>query len=84
MVTPQHRDLAVLVETPWHRVTGTLRLPVEGFRSRLTDYLNAHESDFLAITDATVEPLEPRGGEPEKRPFIAVACRHVVLAFELD
>jgi hypothetical protein len=28
--------------------------------------------------------VEPRGGEPERREFIAVACRHVVLAYELE
>lgn len=31
-----------------------LRLPADGYRSRLTDYLNASELGFLALTDVEV------------------------------
>ena len=30
-----------------HEIEGTLQLPNEGFRSRTTDFLNAHEREFL-------------------------------------
>lgn len=31
-----------------------LRLPADGYRSRLPDYLNASERGFLALTDVEV------------------------------
>ena len=37
----EQRDERIIVETDRHRITGLLRLPRDGYRSRLTDYLNA-------------------------------------------
>ena len=58
-------------------------LPTDGYRSRLTDYLNAAEREFLALTDVEVCNLQ---GTPriEKREFIALSLRHVVLAMPAD
>jgi hypothetical protein len=58
-------------------------LPADGYRSRLTDYLNASEREFLALTDVEVTTLE---GSPriEKRDYIALSLRHVVLAMPAD
>ena len=55
----------------------------DGYRSRLTDYLNAAEREFLALTDVEVTNLE---GTPrvEKREFIALSLRHVVLAMPAE
>jgi hypothetical protein len=77
------RDERIIVETDRHRITGTLRLPAEGYRSRLTDYLNASERVFLALTDVEVVTLS---GSPrvEKRPFVALSLRHIVLAMPAD
>jgi hypothetical protein len=72
------RDERVVLETLRYRLTGTLALPREGFRSRLTDYLNSGERSFVALTDVEIEPLD--GGEASRRPFVATALRHVVLA----
>ena len=77
------RDERIIVETDRHRITGRLRLPADGYRSRLTDYLNASERLFLALTDVEVTSLE---GSPrvEQREFIALSLRHVVLAMPAE
>ncbi len=61
----EQRDERVVVETDRHRITGFLRLPADGYRSRLTDYLNAAERLFLALTDVEVTILDGHapGGE---------------------
>ena len=78
-----HRDARIIVETDRHRITGVLRLPADGYRSRLTDYLNASERVFVALTDVEVALLH---GETrvERRPFLALSLRHVVLAMPAD
>ena len=77
------RDERIIVETDRHRVTGMLRLPAEGYRSRLTDYLNASERVFIALTDVEVSSLQG-DARVERRPFLAVSLRHVVLAMPAD
>jgi hypothetical protein len=72
----------VRIETTRHEIEGTLQLPNEGYRSRTTDFLNAHGDQFLALIDADVRALES-AREPERHPFLAVAVRHVVLVVEL-
>lgn len=78
-----HREKRIVVETARYRVTGLLHLPRDGYRSRLTDFLNASDREFIALTDAHVESLDGPP-DPEHRPFVAVALRHVVLASPLD
>jgi hypothetical protein len=79
----EHRDERIVVETPRYRLSGVLRLPRDGYRSRLTDYLNASERDFIALTDVEIEPLD--GAVPvERRAFVAVSLRHVVMAAPAD
>ena len=78
-----YRRLRVRLETERHVIEGTLQLPSEGYRSRMTDFLNSHDSDFLPITDARVEwPGSDR--EPELHEYLAVSVRHIVLAVELE
>lgn len=74
----EHRDERIELETERHRITGVLRLPREGYRSRVTDYLNSSERDFIALTDAEIAPLD--GREPERRGLVVLSLRHVVLA----
>jgi hypothetical protein len=73
------RDERVIIETDRHRIVGNLSLPADG----LTDYLNASERLFLALTDVEVSSLE---GVPrvEKRDFIVLSLRHIVLAMLAD
>lgn len=78
----EHRDERILIETGRHRITGLLRLPRDGYRSRLTDYLNSSDRTFLALTDVELVPFD--GGETQRRPFLAVSLSHVVLAMPLD
>lgn len=71
-----------MVETSRHRIEGNVTLARDGFRSRVSDMLNASERDFLTLTDATISPLD--GGPQESHSFLAVARRHVVFAVLAD
>ena len=77
-----YRRERVRVETARHEIEGTLQLPHEGFRSRMTDFLNTQGDDFLPLTDAEVTYLDGSRG-PEKHEFLALAARHVVIVVEL-
>lgn len=79
----EQRDERIIVETDRHRITGRLRLPADGYRSRLTDYLNSSERLFVALTDVEVTNLEGPA-RVEKRDFIALSLRHVVLAMPAE
>jgi len=72
----------VRVETARHDIEGTLQLPHEGFRSRMTDFLNTHSDDFLALTDAQVTYLDGARA-PEQHEYLALATRQVMLVVEL-
>lgn len=78
----EHRDERIMVETDRYRITGVLHLPRDGYRSRLTDYLNASERSFLALTEVEMIPLA--GGPSERRPFMALSIAHVVLVTPLE
>lgn len=77
----QLRRERVFVETESRRIVGTLQLPNEGYRSRTTDFLNANDRGFIALTDAEVAPVH--GGEATTHEFVAVSARHIVLLVEL-
>jgi len=78
-----YRRLRVRLETEGHVIEGTLQLPSEGYRSRMTDFLNSHDSDFLPVTDATLTPRDAGRG-PERHDYLAVSVRHIVLGVELE
>jgi hypothetical protein len=78
----EHRQERVLIQTPSHRITGALTLPVDGFRNRISDLLNAFERDFLALTDVKLEPVD--GGKASRHEFLAVSRRHIVFAVPTD
>ena len=77
------RDERVVLETARYRVTGLLRLPREGYRSRLTDFLNAGERDFIPLTDVELTLIDG-SATPEHRDFVAVARGQIVLAALAD
>ena len=58
----ENRHQKLMLETDRHRISGQVTLAREGYRSRISDMLNASERDFIALTDVTVEPFD--GGEP--------------------
>jgi hypothetical protein len=73
-----HRRERVRFETERHRIDGYVTLARDGFRSRVSDVLNASERDFITLTDVTVAPLE--GGTPEHHRYLTLARRHIVFA----
>jgi hypothetical protein len=68
----------VRIETERHRIEGLLTLARDGYRSRVSDVLNASERDFVTLTEVTVAPLE--GGAPERHAYLTLARRHIVFA----
>ncbi len=72
------RHAQVVIETERHRIDGMLTLPSEGYRSRLSDYVNQREREFFSLEDVTISYL---GAEEESRelPFLLVSRRHIVL-----
>jgi hypothetical protein len=77
-----YRRERVRVETARHEIEGTLQLPHEGFRSRLTDFLNTSGEDFLPLVDVEVRYLDETRA-PERHDYLAVAARHALLVVEL-
>ena len=79
------RTERVVLETPSHQIVGDLTLPREGYRSRLSDFLNRGDINFIPLVNAEIIP---RGTSSEtetvNRDFIAVARDHVQLAYPLE
>jgi hypothetical protein len=72
------REEQVVLETDRYRISGTLTLPREGYRSRLSDYVNQRDREFFTLSEATVTALD----EPEntrQASFLMVGRSHVRL-----
>ncbi|MEJ7891282.1 MAG: hypothetical protein WKF94_01395 [Solirubrobacteraceae bacterium] len=76
------RRIRVQIETARLQITGVLQLPTEGYRSRVTDYLNGHDTGFFALTEAEMTPLD--GSPSELRDYVAIGARHIVALAELE
>ena len=74
----------VVFETDRHIIVGDLSLPREGYRSRLTDFLNRGEMDFVPLVNVEISSVDGRQTEPELRSFVAVARNQIQLAHPLD
>jgi Family of unknown function (DUF6812) len=72
------RTERIRIETERHRIEGSLTLARDGYRSRVSDVLNAAERDFITLTEVTVAPLD--GGPPELHEYLSLARRHIVFA----
>jgi hypothetical protein len=72
------REEQVVLETDRYRIVGTLTLPREGYRSRLSDYVNQRDREFFAVSDATISALDDTESS-RTAGFIMVARRHVTL-----
>jgi hypothetical protein len=68
----------IIIETARYRIEGTLTLPREGYRSRLSDFINQRDRDFFAISDATVTVLDSTD-PPQHVGFVMVARSQIVL-----
>jgi hypothetical protein len=77
-----HRQERIRVETPRHRIEGSMTLARDGYRSRVSDVLNASERDFLTLTDVTLAPLD--GGAVESHSFLVLARAHIVFAVSAE
>jgi hypothetical protein len=76
------RTERITIETERHRIEGILTLARDGYRSRVSDVLNASERDFITLTEVTVAPLD--GGPVELHPYLSIARRHIVFAVAAD
>ena len=72
------REEQVVLETDRYRITGALTLPREGYRSRLSDYVNQRDREFFAVSDARITSLDDTEST-RQADFIMVARRHVTL-----
>ena len=72
----------VVLETDRHRIVGELTMPREGYRSRISDFLNQGDLAFVALTDATVIEHRLSGSAmTATHEFIAVGTDHIQLAY---
>jgi hypothetical protein len=78
MASIDQRRERIRIETERHRIEGEMTLARDGYRSRVSDVLNASERDFITLTDVTVAPLQ--GGPIELHDYLTVARRHIVFA----
>jgi hypothetical protein len=72
------REEQVVLETDRYRIVGTLTLPREGYRSRLSDYVNQRDREFFAVSDVTITSLDDTESTRQAS-FLMVARRHVTL-----
>lgn len=68
----------VVIETVRYRIEGVLTLPREGYRSRLSDFVNQRDRDFFSISEATVTVLDSTD-PPSQVGFVIVARNQIVL-----
>jgi hypothetical protein len=72
----------VVVEIEHYRIEGSLHLPAEGYRSRLSDYMNQRDAEFLPMTDCKLQTIET--GQERQIKFLLIARRHVRLIAPVD
>ena len=78
----ENRIERVVLETDRHRIVGDLTMPREGHRSRLSDFLNTGNLEFIPLVNVEIQLLD--GSEAEQRSFITVARSGVRLAYPYD
>jgi len=78
----QHRSERVMIETERYRIYGALTLPRDGYRSRMSDFLNSSDRDFISLTDVLMEPID--GGASSRHAYVAVARSHIVFALPME
>jgi hypothetical protein len=78
------REERIVVETEHYRLVGTVHLSAEGYRSRLTDHLNAGDREFLALTDVEMASLDDPSRPHTHHGYVALGRRHIVFATSAD
>jgi hypothetical protein len=72
------REEQVVLETDRYRISGTLTMPREGYRSRLSDYVNQRDREFFTVSDVTVTELDVPD-RSRRASFVMVGRNHVRL-----
>lgn len=76
------RTQRVVLETDSHLIVGELTLPREGYRSRISDFLNQSDLDFVPLANATIIEVKPSGStHAVQREFVAVGTAHIRMAY---
>jgi hypothetical protein len=68
----------VVVETDRYRVEGDVKLPQEGYRSRISDYINRPEQEFLTLKNVELRSIDGSGRDWDT-PILMLARRHIRL-----
>jgi len=68
----------VVVETDRYRVEGDVRLPQEGYRSRISDYINRPEQEFITLINVELRSIDGSGRDWDT-PVLMLARRHIHL-----
>ena len=78
MASGELRIERVVVETDRYRVEGDVRLPQEGYRSRISDYINRPEQEFLTLRNVELRSIDGSGRDWDT-PVLMLARRHIRL-----
>ena len=68
----------IVVETDRYRVEGDVKLPQEGYRSRISDYINRPEQEFITLINVELRSIDGSGRDWDS-PIIMLARRHIRL-----
>ena len=68
----------IVVETDRYRVEGDVKLPQEGYRSRISDYINRPEQQFLTLINVELRSIDGSGRDWDT-PVLMLARRHIRL-----
>ena len=74
----------IVLETQRYRIEGEIMLPPEGYRSRLSDYLNDPDREFMIVLEARVANLDALDKPPTLIPVLMVHRARVDLVFPLE
>lgn len=78
------RTERVVLETHEYLIEGSLVLPREGYRSRLSDFLNRGDVTFVPLTKTVTRSKADPQTPAIEREFIALSLQHIQLAYPLD
>ena len=68
----------IVVETDRYRVEGDVRLPQEGYRSRISDYINRPEQQFITLINVELRSIDGSGRDWDT-PILMLSRRHIRL-----
>jgi hypothetical protein len=77
------RHERVVVETDRYRVEGDITLPQEGYRSRLSDYLNRRDQEFIILVNVELLALDGSGRDWQT-PVLMLARQHIRLVVPVE